>query len=294
MHRRLAAIDAGSNAIRLMVGDVIATHPLPLVKKVGFYRLPLPIGQDVFRSGEIGHHYQLRLRDAFLGMAHWLRVLCPDATEGVATAAFRAASNGIQISEWLTQETGIPLRVISGMEEAQLIVSACPARASHESVLYVDVGGGSTELTAYQGDTCVLQTSIPIGALRVSVQGLADGGDLANGTELSHALSDLPPADWVVMGTGGNVSKLPSMLGLKEGMPIRPKKIAVLWQQLRQLSVEERMIRYGLKPDRAESIVPALHILNHVLATATVRHVFIPKCGLVDGLIQTMALEVLV
>jgi len=287
----LAAIDAGSNAIRLMVGDVIDTPSGPLVKKVGFYRLPFPIGHDVFRSGEIGSHYQDLLHDAFRGIAHWIRVLAPDHTEGVATAAFRAAANGHEVVAWLSHTTGVSLRVIDGLEEARLIVAACPPRAARQSVLYVDVGGGSTELTAYQGDACVLQTSVPIGALRLQGQSVGVGGDAY--AELTDALSELPRENWVVMATGGNVSKLPGMLRQKDGAPIRPKKATLLWQQLLALSVEDRMLRYGLKPDRAESIVPALGILNHVLATSKARHVLVPKCGVVDGLIHTMALEVL-
>lgn len=293
MLKRLAAIDAGSNAIRLMVGDVIHTPIGPLVKKVGFYRLPFPIGQDVFCSGEIGRHYQRLLADAFHGMAHWLRVLSPDYTDGVATSAFRTASNGHQMVAWVSALTGVPLRIIDGLEEAKLIVAACPPRTTQELVLYVDIGGGSTELSAYQGDHCLLQTSVPVGALRPHVTGVGGEATAAKGDELSQVLSGLPRGDWVIMGTGGNVSKLPGMLGYKEGLPIRPKKITMLWQQLGGLSIEERILRYGLKPDRAESIVPALAILNRVLALLKVRQVLVPKCGVVDGLIHTMALEVL-
>lgn len=289
-NRRVAAIDAGSNAIRLLVADVLASDPSqqPLVKKVGFYRVPLAIGESVFRCGMMMDDDMDRLRHVMWGIHHWLQVFQPDECQGVATSAFRDAQNGEAVIEALGMETGLPIRVISGVEEAQLIVKAWPPTAWTGYRLYVDIGGGSTELTAFDGDRLLAQTSVPLGALRLLNQ--PDGDDAMAGFDSVYRfIQGLPIAKWCVVGTGGNVSKLPSMLRIKDGELIRLKKIRMIWETLKPMAPTERMLLYSLKPDRATSIEPALHILTTIMTWVRANELQIPKCGLVDGLAMSMA-----
>ena len=282
----LAAIDIGSNAARLLICEVTRIGKDSRVDRLNFLRIPLRLGFDVFEKGLIGNRRKRMLLETMEAFAQLIRIHEVDHYIACATSAMRDAENAKEIIKEIRQQTGIGIDVISGELEAEIIYENHVAEIldPNQSYLYIDVGGGSTELTFYHRSEVVFQRSFNIGTIRFLTEHLDDSiwQEMKKflrefGKEYKHV-----PA----IGSGGNINKLVSLVNGKSSKILSQQTIRDMHKELEALSVEERMHRYGLKRDRADVIVPALLIYNYIMKWAEIEEIYVPKIGLADGLIR--------
>jgi exopolyphosphatase/guanosine-5'-triphosphate,3'-diphosphate pyrophosphatase len=210
-----------------------------------------------------------------------------------ATSAMRDAENAKEIIKEIEEETSIEIEVISGELEAEIIYENHFAELldDKKSYLYIDVGGGSTELTLYHKSKVILQKSFNVGTVRILTKKVKD----ATWEDLKDTLKDLAREydELIGIGSGGNINKLFSISGTKNGHPLSTSTIKEIYEEMQPLEVEERMQKYNIRQDRAEVIVPALSIYTNILKWANIDQVFVPKIGLADGLIHHLYDQVL-
>jgi exopolyphosphatase/guanosine-5'-triphosphate,3'-diphosphate pyrophosphatase len=284
---KLAAIDIGSNAARLLISDVIhSNNKRPQFQKVNLVRVPLRLGFDVFEQNKISKEkedmilntikaYKL-LMDAY-GVQYW---------KAAATSAMRDASNATEIIERVKKETGIGIEVITGDAEASLIYENHIAENldKNHTYLYIDVGGGSTEITFFAGGRLVFKRSFNIGTIRLLKDQVDDfiWGEMKDFVKRETK----PYNDIIAIGSGGNINKIFSLSKRKEGKPLPLQLLKDYYKEFSSFSVEDRIRIYKLREDRADVIVPALFIYINVMRWANIEEIFVPKIGLADGLIQ--------
>ncbi len=285
---RLAAIDIGSNAARLLITDVMKGNPDPEFIKVALVRVPLRLGFDVFEKGEITPSKEEKLTKTIHSYKLLLDVYDVKHLKACATSAMRDAANGPAIIERVKKETGIKISIISGQEEASLIYENHIAdhMKSDESYLYIDVGGGSTELTFFSDGKLVFKESFNIGTIRLIKGQVTE----ANWNEMKSFIRSKTKGHHHVtaIGSGGNINKIFSLSKKKEGKPLSLDLLRDYYKEFSSLSISQRMRMYKLREDRADVIVPALLIYINVMRWADAREVFVPKIGLADGLIHTL------
>lgn len=285
---RLAAIDIGSNAARLLITDVMKGNPDPEFIKVALVRVPLRLGFDVFEKGEITPSREEKLTKTIHSYKLLLDVYDVKHLKACATSAMRDAANGPAIIERVKKETGIKISIISGQEEASLIYENHIAdhMKSDESYLYIDVGGGSTELTFFSDGKLVFKESFNIGTIRLIKGQVTE----ANWNEMKSFIRSKTKGHHHVtaIGSGGNINKIFSLSKKKEGKPLSLDLLRDYYKEFSSLSISQRMRMYKLREDRADVIVPALLIYINVMRWADAREVFVPKIGLADGLIHTL------
>jgi len=284
--RRFVACDVGSNAVRLAVASVQGQPPF-LVREASF-RVPLRLGQDVFSTGGILNRTSDDLVEVFHAFSHLIGFFRPEAVRACATSAMREANNGEEVAARVRREAGIPLEIITGSDEAELILSLRADSAGDEGddLLYIDVGGGSTELTWLRDGKPTAAESFRIGGVRI-----LSGRTAASEWERMHAWIDhLPRGIRPVsaVGTGGNIEKLHELALGETSEPLTRHRLHEILDSLEPLGVEERMREFRLKPDRADVIVPAGRVYHQVLKWAGIRSISVPKAGLVDGILQRL------
>ncbi|HXP91067.1 MAG TPA: exopolyphosphatase [Fibrobacteria bacterium] len=284
--RRFVACDVGSNAVRLAVAGVQGQPPF-LVREASF-RVPLRLGQDVFSTGGILNRTSDDLVEVFHAFSHLIGFFRPEAVRACATSAMREANNGEEVAARVRREAGIPLEIITGSDEAELILSLRADSAGDEGddLLYIDVGGGSTELTWLRDGKPTAAESFRIGGVRI-----LSGRTAASEWERMHAWIDhLPRGIRPVsaVGTGGNIEKLHELALGETSEPLTRHRLHEILDSLEPLGVEERMREFRLKPDRADVIVPAGRVYHQVLKWAGIRSISVPKAGLVDGILQRL------
>ena len=281
---RFAAIDVGSNAVRLALAGAQGDPPF-LVREASF-RVPLRLGQDVFTTGSVRERTSDDLVEVFKAFSHLISFFRPEAVRACATSAMREAKNGEQVATRVRHETKIPLEIISGAAEAGLILALREKEDDGSDHLYIDVGGGSTELTWLRDGKAVAAESFRIGGVRI-LSGHMDDTEW----ERMHRWIDgldrgIRPVSAV--GTGGNIEKLHELsLGDTEE-PLTRHRLREILESLEPLTVEERMREYRLKPDRADVIVPAGRVYHQVLKWANIRTIAVPNAGLADGILQRL------
>ena len=290
---RLAAIDIGSNAARLLISDVV-TGPQgnPEFIKASLVRAPLRLGFDVFDKGEIPPGKVEKIIKTLKSYKLLLDVYEVKHVKACATSAMRDAINGQEIIRKVKAETGIEIRIISGQEEASLIYENHIAEnmKRDESYLYIDVGGGSTELTFFSDGKLVFKESFNIGTIRLLKNQVSE----AMWDEMKEFIKDRTKGYHHVtaIGSGGNINKIFSLSKRKEGKPLTVELLRDYFKEFSNLSVNQRMTLYHLREDRADVIVPALLIYINVMRWADTEEIYIPKIGLADGLIHTLYEEV--
>ncbi len=289
---RLAAIDIGSNAVRLLINDVTTYKDGSLdYTKVNLVRVPLRLGFDVFETGFIPESKIQKLVDTMLAYKHLMEVYEVQGLKVCATSAMRDAVNSADIVKRVYQETGIQINVISGSEEAMILYETHLAESMDKKYgyLYIDVGGGSTELTLYGKGRDVVKKSFNIGTIRL----LKNQVDDDTWDEMKYFVREQVQAGipTVAIGTGGNISKVFSISKRKIGKPLTLELLKEYHKEMNPLSVEERMHRYGFRVDRADVIVPALHIYINVMRWAGIQEIYVPQIGLADGLIRLLYQE---
>ena len=288
---KFSANDIGTNAARLLVGEVVKESNKSFVKKISYTRIPLRLGDDAFSLGRIDVKKKSNLINTIKAFQIISDIFEVNKMRAVATSAMREAENGSQIVEDIRQGFGIDLEIISGEEEANLILGTFMLLdiAKGQPFVVIDVGGGSTEINIYKGNQKIASQSFKIGTIRM-LKGKVKKGIWV---ELNSWISNFVNASesFMVFGTGGNINKTHKLLGIKSGNPIPIQEMAVLKEKLKSLTLEERMKRYQIRPDRADVIVPALEIYTRILTNFKSPNIFVPKIGLSDGMIYQMYLE---
>jgi len=285
---KYAAIDIGTNAARLLVGEVMSKDQSFFIKKISYTRIPLRLGEDVFESGKVSKDKIddfLKTMKAFKLISEIFDV---QEVRAVSTSAMREATNADNIIDSIKEETGIKIEIISGDEEASLIFSNFFAMELDLSVPFVviDVGGGSTELSVFENGEKIASKSFNVGTLRI-LKGKSDESVWENIHDWILKYVDLR-SEHRIFGTGGNINKAHKMLGYSFEEPIGLDEMKELRDKLASLTIDERIDQFHMKPDRADVIVPALDIFSYILNEIGANSLMVPKVGLADGMIYEM------
>ena len=290
---RLSAIDIGSNAARLLISDVVpGPQNTPEFIKVALIRVPLRLGFDVFGKGEISAQKIDKIIKTIKSYKYLLDVYDVKHLKACATSAMRDARNSAEIIKLVKSETGIEIKIISGQEEASLIYEnhiADNMNAS-ESYLYIDVGGGSTELTFFSDSILIFKESFDIGTIRLLKNQVTE----ASWDEMKQFIKIKTKGYHHVtaIGSGGNINKIFSLSKKKEGKPLSLGLLRDYYKEFSNLSLQQRMSVHKMREDRADVIVPALLIYINVMRWTDTEEIYVPKIGLADGLIHILYEEV--
>jgi exopolyphosphatase/guanosine-5'-triphosphate,3'-diphosphate pyrophosphatase len=282
---KYGAIDIGTNAARLLVGELTRENGHTFIKKISYTRIPLRLGEDVFDNGKISKKKAenfIKTIQAFRLVAEIFEV---KDLRACATSAMREAKNGLLIKEQIERETGVTIEIISGDEEAELIFSTFSLFQLDKTIPYVviDVGGGSTEVSVFDEGERVASKSFEIGTLRM-VKGKVRPeiwNEISEWLKKSVAISALHR----VYGTGGNINKAHKLVGGQHLEPVSLKNLEDLRDALEPLTVLQRVEKFQLKPDRADVLVPAMDIYVFIMRELKCRQIFVPKIGLSDGIV---------
>ncbi len=288
----LAAIDVGSNAARLLIKHVdVDVDGNRSLNKLLFLRIPLRLGMDVFGDGRISKVRSMEFLSTMKAYKQLMKVYHVRKYRACATSAMRDAKNGKALMKRIKNKAHIKLEIISGDEESGIIYDNHLANLpSQGAFLYVDVGGGSTEISFICNGQRVFGKSFNVGTIRL-LKGKVKKKDLmALKTEVTKVTAGYDNVK--IIGSGGNINKLFRLANKKkkfEALPI--DELKQLYDSLSKMSVEERMVAYELKPDRADVIVPAAEIFLHVAASSKAKEIIVPNIGLADGIINDLLLK---
>lgn len=290
---KLAAIDIGSNAARLLITEVVENEKgIPLFNKLNLIRVPLRLGFDVFETGTISKEKVNRIVETIKAYKHLLNIYEVKHLKACATSAMRDASNAQDILRKVKLETGIEIKIISGDEEASYIYENHVAEnlETGHTYLYIDVGGGSTELTFFSNGKLSFKESFNIGTIRLLKNQVSD----SQWDEMKSYIKQRTKgyADIIAIGSGGNINKVFSISKRKEGKPLQLELLKDYLKEFSSFSVQERMLLYKLREDRADVLVPALQIYVNVMRWAGATEIFVPKIGLADGLVHLLYDEI--
>lgn len=283
----LGAIDIGSNAIRLLISNVDGNNISADFKKAVFIRVPLRLGEDVFTKGEISEDKQQKLYDTMTGFFYIMKVYGVDRYKALATSAMRDAVNAMEIVDTIKEKCNIEIEIIDGITEGEIIVEA--GGLDHmtdrdRNYLYVDVGGGSTEVILYSNHGKITSESFSIGTIRM-LSGTVSKKEKGRFKEwLNDIYQSYYPLS--IIGSGGNINKVYKLLGKTEGQYINYPELKVLYSTLNEMSLEERILNYRLKSNRADVIAPAMKIFLTVCKHCRVNEIYVPRIGLADGIIR--------
>lgn len=286
---KLAAIDIGSNAARLLITSVSQNEKgFPVFQKINLVRVPLRLGFDVFENNFISEKKAAMLLSTMLAYKNLLDAyMIPlNRLKAAATSAMRDAENAQTLIDSIRNATGIEVEVISGDAEATLIYENHIAEEldKDHSYLYIDVGGGSTEVTFFSKGRMVFKRSFNIGTIRLLKEQVTEG----QWDELKDFIKKetRPYPKSIAIGSGGNINKVMSLSKRKEGKPLPLDLLKDFYKELSDLSVPERMSKFEIREDRADVIVPALQIYINIMRWSDIEEIHVPKIGLADGLIH--------
>ncbi len=282
----LAAIDIGSNAARLLITEVQIVQQKPVFNKLNLVRVPLRLGFDVFENKIISQSRVNMMKETMKSFHYLIKAYEADHVIACATSAMRDAENAAIILKEIKQECNIDIQVITGDMEANLVFENHVAENMDKdhSYLYIDVGGGSTELSFFSNGNLAFKKSYNIGTIRLIKKMVDD----AIWEEIKNDLKTVTKGhkEVVAIGSGGNINKIFSMSKKKEGKSLPVELLRDYYRELESVDLETRIIRYNLKADRADVIVPALSIYINIMRWANASEIFVPKIGLADGLIR--------
>jgi len=285
---KFAAIDIGSNAIRLLFANVYEGKDEPNFKKADLIRIPLRLGEDAFLNKKISYEKTEKLIMAMKAFRQLIDFYEVEDYKACATSAMREASNSKEIIDRIWKEATINVEIIDGKTEAQIIYSNHVAEHldSENNYLYIDVGGGSTELTIFSQGKIVASKSFNIGTIRILNQLVTK--DHWDGMKewITKKTADVRPL--VAIGSGGNINKIFKMSRKKQNRPMSYDKLKELYDFLASYSLKDRIEVLGLNPDRADVIVPAGRAFLTVMKTAQIERLFVPQIGMADGLIHLL------
>ena len=289
----LAAIDIGSNAARLLISDVQKVNDgKTIFNKLNLVRVPLRLGFDVFGSNIISSEKKIMLVETMKSFRHLMNAYNVEALKACATSAMRDAENANEIIATVQKEAGILIEVIDGDMEANLIYENHVAENmdNDHSYMYIDVGGGSTEISFFSNGILIYKKSFNIGTIRI----LKNMVTSEHWEELKSTIKAVTKDQKAVVaiGSGGNINKVFSLSKRKEGRPLPLELLKEYLDELEPMSIKQRILKYEFRDDRADVIVPALQIYVNAMRWAGAQEIYVPKIGLADGLIQHLYEEV--
>jgi len=284
---KYAAIDIGSNAIRILIANVIINNSVNVVFfKNSLVRVPIRLGEDTFTSGNISNLNIKRMLKAIKSFKLLINIHEVIDYSVYATSALREAKNKSYVIKLIKEKTGVEIEIIDGEKEAKLISSSNLFKEIYKNsnVLYVDVGGGSTEFSIIQNGKRVIEKSFRIGTVRLLKGVVSDllwielKNWLVKNTKTFEKLT--------ILGTGGSIGKIQKLTQENENKPIDLKALQLLYQKVSLMTHSERIIKYQLNPDRADVILPALNIYIKTMEWSKISEIVVPKIGLSDGMIE--------
>ena len=286
---KLAAIDIGSNAIRLLIEEVRQFNGQIRIDKVSLTRVPVRLGEDVFTSGSISEEKIRQLVKTMRAFWYIMDVHQVEMFRVCATSAMREAKNRRKVVDTVEREANFKIEILSGDEEANLIFRNYVSQNlnTKENYLFVDVGGGSTELTLIKKGVRVKSRSFNIGTVRL-LSGSIDK-KIWKSVETWLSTYAVKSGSLVAIGTGGNVNTLFKLQGKKPQETITSLEIKNLYKTLSSVDLDERIFNFKLRPDRADVILPACEIYLKIMTSAGIKKMIVPKIGLSDGMILNMA-----
>lgn len=290
---RLAAIDIGSNAARLLITEVVQdANGSALFNKMNLVRVPLRLGFDVFEQGIISKPRLGMMLQTMKAFKHLCNAYEVSHIKACATSAMRDAKNSADIIRKVRLETEIPIEIISGDLEAGLIYENHIAETMDKdnSYLYIDVGGGSTELSFFSSNILIYKKSFNIGTIRLLKNMVTD----KEWDEMKETIRAVTKGHKLVVaiGSGGNINKVFSMSKKKDGKPLSLELLRDYYKELSSVTLPDRIVKYDLREDRADVIVPAILIYINTMRWAGAEEIYVPKIGLADGLIRHLWEEV--
>ena len=288
---KFGAIDIGTNAARLLVGEVEHEGGHSFVKKISYTRVPLRLGEEVFEDGKISKKKTEDFVKTIQAFKLISEIFDVKQLRAVATSAMREATNSQKIIEKILEESGVEIEVISGDVEAELIFSTFFLLDFDKTLpfLVIDVGGGSTEVSVFESGERIASKSFEIGTIRL-LKGKVKNDVWSNIHEWITEHVDLN-SPHKIFGTGGNINKVHKIVGVGQMEPVSLEKMKDLRDKLGSLTLIQREDEYQLKPDRADVILPALDIYIYILDELKSTELIVPKIGLSDGMIYQMYLE---
>ena len=287
--RKFAAIDIGSNAIRLLTHNVIEERgKVTQFRKSALIRVPVRLGEDSFTVGEISEYNVERMIKTMKAFKLLMEVSCVEKYRACATSAMREANNGNEVIAVIAAECGIQVEVIDGKQEAAIIASTDLKEIIREdqSYLYIDVGGGSTEFTLFTGGKIKLSKSFKLGTVRLLNNMVGEATWQKLQEWITVHIKNSPKLS--IIGSGGNINKLHKLSGRKEGQALSQIWLNAQYHFLESLSYEERISELGLNPDRADVIIPATRIFLSATKWSGAKKIHVPKIGLSDGIIKEL------
>jgi exopolyphosphatase/guanosine-5'-triphosphate,3'-diphosphate pyrophosphatase len=285
---RYAAIDIGSNAVRLLIADIIENKGSISFKKNTLTRVPLRLGDDAFLDHKLSERKITDLLKTMQAFRNLMDVYKVTDYIAYATSAMREAGNGAAVVQMIKENASIDIEIISGQKEAGIIYASHIEQNIDKSknYLYVDVGGGSTELSLFSGGELWASKSFNIGTIRM----LDNQDSEETWTEMKDFIRENTRQFKLIsgIGTGGNINKLYKLAEEKDNAPLSFAKLKSLYNYLSSFSLKDRINVLGLNQDRADVIIPACEIYMTVMKCANIKNIYVPTVGLVDGIIQTL------
>jgi exopolyphosphatase/guanosine-5'-triphosphate,3'-diphosphate pyrophosphatase len=286
---KYAAVDIGSNAIRLLITTVIEKEGFPTqFKKTSLVRLPIRLGADVFLKGNVSPVNYQRLLDAMQAFSLIIKTHNVVAFRACATSAMREAKNGLEIVSKLKAATGIDIQIIDGNDEAAIIASTDLKQliSDNKVFLYVDVGGGSTEFTVFANGQNIASHSFKLGTVRI-INGMVEDAMWEQAqqwvTQHTKAYSKIN-----VIGSGGNINSIYRFSEKKVGQPLSYLFMSNFYEKVKQYDYNQRVFELKMNPDRADVIIPATRIYLSAMKWAKAKNMYVPKIGLADGIVKQL------
>lgn len=286
---KYAAIDIGSNAIRLLIVTVIEKYGRTTqFNKTSLVRVPIRLGADVFLEGEISEANYLRLADAMIAYKLLMQTHKVIRYRACATAAMREANNGTGIVRRIKKETGIEIQIIDGKDEAAIIASTdlLDLIDTERSFLYVDVGGGSTEFTVFINGHTIASKSFKLGTIRI-LNDIVQNSDWEEVKKwIKKNTSEYENIN--LIGSGGNINSIYKRSEKRMGEPLSYFYLTNYYKKLKSLSYDDRIFELQMNPDRADVIIPATRIYLSAMKWCNAKNIYVPKIGLSDGIIRSL------
>ena len=287
--KKYAAIDIGSNAVRMLIANVIEEeNKQPKFKKSALIRVPIRLGQDAFTVGEISNDNIVKMKDTMSAFKLLMKSYEVERYMACATSAMREAKNGAAIVTGIKEHANIDIDIIDGKKEAAIIASTDLKTfiEQDKSYLYIDVGGGSTEFTIFSMGKILNSKSFKIGTVRLINKTVDES--IWKDIEMWIKRNTQHLEKIVMIGSGGNINKIHKLSGKTNDKPLSYIFLNAQYHFLNAMSYTERIVEMGLNPDRADVIIPALKIYLNAMKWCGAKKVYVPKIGLSDGIIKTL------
>ena len=292
IQKKYAAIDIGSNAVRLLISTITEQEGKePIFKKTSLVRVPIRLGADVFMTKLISEENKTRLKDTMEAFKLLMKSHKIEKYKACATSAMREADNGEEVAKLILEKTGVEINIIDGTDEAAMIAATDlnVLIQSDKTYLYVDVGGGSTEFTLYSKGKTIVSRSFKLGTVRLLGNIVKDQIWQETEAWIKEVTKDYSKIN--LIGSGGNINNIFKSSGKSEGKPLSFLYLSSYYQLLNSFTYEERITELNLNEDRADVIIPAIKIYLSAMKWTRARRIYVPKIGLSDGIIKSLYQE---